>query len=229
MRQRCCAAERPKIGSAAGKAKAPLPARNMSTRAPPGAQPAGTPPRAAGSPRAGTTHCRRRFRPRCRKGPLRTHFRGQRLSSSCMTVPPMRCKPAWPSQPTSCGEAPRAPHHQWWGTWRSLAPLFGDHLLTPTSHLPLSRAPDGSDGRSRCTEPPGRLPAAGAYIKQCTTGPVGTWWPAGVQEALGGRSLTLLICPPLPLTAACRSSESHSATYPPKLRSSAFVAHMSTP
>ena len=172
---------------------------------------------------------RRRFRPRCRKGPLRTHFRGQRLSSSCMTVPPMRCKPAWPSQPTSCGEAPRAPHHQWWGTWRSLAPLFGDHLLTPTSHLPLSRAPDGSDGRSRCTEPPGRLSAAGAYIKQCTTGPVGTWWPAGVQEALGGRSLTLLICPPFPLTAACRSSESHSVTYPPKLRSSAFVAHMSTP
>ena len=151
-----------KASSAAGKAKAPLPARNMSTPAPLGAHPL---PRAAGTPHAGTTRCRRRFRPRWRKGPLRTHFRGQRLSSSCMTVPPMRCKPAWPSQPTSCGEAPRAPHHQWWGTWRSLANLCGDHLLTPTSHLPLSRAPDGSDGHSRCTEPPGRLSAAGTYPK----------------------------------------------------------------
>ena len=58
-----------KMGSAAGKAKAPLPARNMSTRAPPGAQPAGSPPRAAGTPRAGTARYRRRFRFGAARGP----------------------------------------------------------------------------------------------------------------------------------------------------------------
>ena len=50
-------------------------------------------------------------------------------------------RPVSSGRPMRCAKAPTAPHHPWAGTQRSLAFIFGEDLLAPTSLRQLSEPP----------------------------------------------------------------------------------------